>query len=187
MGLSTILRDCVCALDHLESSIWWIHEDALLDVLGVQHDGFTLDNHRHCVCLLIKLLKIGKLTAKVDGVDIILQGERLVNIKDLDEDNSYKFWMQLYGSNKEKWFNKGNPQHSLNFQHDIINTYTNSDLFQQCLVYSNINTVHPEPSSTQPASSQSSTMSSTKLSTKLSTKPSSKPSSYHLAPLVLRP
>lgn len=67
-----MLDKCVARLKELKTSIWWIHEDVLLDVLDVEYEYDTVNQNKKFICLLIKLLKKGKLIAKVDGIDMTL-------------------------------------------------------------------------------------------------------------------
>ena len=119
------LEQCLKNLKQLDSSQWWIHEDVLLDVLDVEHEYDTIDEKKECVYMLIKLLKRGKLSTKVDGFDMTLNSERLSNIEDQSIDNSFDFWMQECrpkGSNKQvKWFKKGKSISPLKYQLSLLN------------------------------------------------------------------
>ena len=120
-----MLDKCVARLKELKTSIWWIHEDVLLDVLDVEYEYDTVNQNKKFICLLIKLLKKGKLIAKVDGIDMTLNSERLLFIEDHNIDNVYDFWMQEYQSNgstkRIKWFKKGKPSLSLKYQLHVLN------------------------------------------------------------------
>ena len=75
-NIITTLKSCVQNIKNLDESIWWIHEERLLDVLGVDYSSIAKNI---CTDLLIKLITKGKLTLKADGIAMKLIGENKIS------------------------------------------------------------------------------------------------------------
>ena len=113
-NISSILKSCIEKIRDLNESIWWIHEDCLLDVLQVDYNGVS---KKTCIHLLVKLLTKGKLNS--NGINMKLEGiSPLLNFDDLNLTNDLSFWYQVNRSDlmsdksgirskRIRWFTKG--------------------------------------------------------------------------------
>ena len=120
-NICLILQSCVNKIHDLDESIWWIHEESLLDVLQVDYSGVCKIK---CIDLLVKLLTKGKLSSERDGIDMKLEKyDRILNFYDHKIDNDLSFWCEVncYKSHKQvRWFTKGKYTTLLKLQKTVM-------------------------------------------------------------------
>ena len=120
--ISTTLKSCIQNIKDLDESIWWIHKERLIDVLGVDYSSIAKNI---CTDLVIKLITKGKLTLKADGIAMKLIGFHKIScIYDMNIDNDFCFWCEVCRSKSQKrvrWFTKGKYPTLLRLQKTIMN------------------------------------------------------------------
>ena len=116
----------------LDDCMWWIHQDCLLHVLGVECCGILHDTIVHH---LVELLTKGKLNLKNEDIKMTLEGYRtLISFGDLNIENDLLFWTQVSRNKSEKrirWFTKGKKTCSLRLQKILMNDIIGHDSYHR--------------------------------------------------------
>ena len=108
--VKSVIASCVQNIQEKEECLWWIHQDMLLDWLGVDYNGL---DKQIVISLLLKFIKKGKLCFENDD-ELKLPCNVVPSLYDVNVMNSLSLFSQSirFSSNEKAstWFIKGQPK-----------------------------------------------------------------------------